>query len=191
MTTINPKPAFVVRRCKLWDVGRLSALAKVCWHGTYDRILGEPKSLLLGRRAYSKFNQGYWVLQSLASRASTMLLATQDDVPAGYAMAQADADEVILYSLYVHPHWQGKGIGSALLDAVTAAYPNAKAVRLEVLRGNTAAIAWYQAKGFNSYGDTPRATGTADVPSVYMDKSLVAEGCRAPNRGPLDLPAHT
>ena len=175
MTMTTPNPAFVVRRCRLWDVGRLSALAKVCWHGTYDRILGEPKSLLLGRRVYSKFNLGYWIVHSLGSRASKMLLATQDDVPVGYAMAQADAGEVILYSLYVHPQWLGKGIGSALLDAVIAAYPKAKAVRLEVLRDNTDAIAWYQAKGFASYGDTPHATGTADVPSVYMDKRLIAE----------------
>lgn len=174
MTTMDPNPAFVVRRCGLLDVGRLCALAKACWHATYDRILGEPKALVLGRRVYSKFNLGYWIVHSLRSRASTMLLATHDDIPVGYAMAQADAAEVILYSLYVHPHWLGKGIGSALLDAVIVAYPQAKAVRLEVLRDNTGAIAWYQAKGFTSYGDTPHATGTADVPSVYMDKSLVA-----------------
>ena len=51
-------------------------------------------------------------------------------------------------------------------------HPEAKAIRLEVLKDNTAAIAWYQTKGFESYGETENATGTAGVASSYMDKKL-------------------
>ena len=111
---------------------------------------------------------------SLISRNSTILVATQDGRPVGHAMAQRDGAEVILYSLYVHPHWQGKGIGSALLDAVITGHPQAKAMRLEVLNDNAAAIAWYRTRASTSYGGTAHATGTADIPSVYMDKRLVA-----------------
>ena len=87
-------------------------------------------------------------------------------------MGQRDGDEIILYSLYVHPEWQRKGIGSALLDAVIAHHPEAKAIRLEVLKDNAAAIAWYRTKGFETYGETKKATGTSDVASMYMDKKL-------------------
>ncbi len=72
----------------------------------------------------------------------------------------------------MHPEWKGKGIGSALLDAVIADHPEAKVIRLEVLKDNAAAIAWYQAKGFESYGETKNATGTAGVAALYMDKKL-------------------
>jgi ribosomal protein S18 acetylase RimI-like enzyme len=169
----NPNVTFAVRRCGVRDVSRLSDLLKVCWHTTYDRMIGQ-QSARMGRHVYSRFNLGYFIALSLVSRASTMLLAIRDGSPVGFVTAQRDDAEVILYGLYVHPDWQGKGIGSALLDAVIADHPEAKAIRLEVLKDNAAAIAWYQAKGFESYGGTENATGMADVPSLYMDKRLVA-----------------
>jgi ribosomal protein S18 acetylase RimI-like enzyme len=170
----NSNSAFVVRRCRPHDIASLSRLLKVCWHATYDRMLGERQAVQAGRHLHSKFNLGLWIARSLISRDSTVLVATRDGTPVGHAMAQRDGAEIILYSLYVHPEWQGKGIGSALLDAVIAGHPEAKAIRLEVLKDNAAAIAWYRTKGFESYGATENATGTAGIASAYMDKKLVA-----------------
>lgn len=169
----NSNSAFVVRRCGPHDIASLSRMLKVCWHATYDRMLGEH-AVQAGRHLHSKFNLGLWIARSLLSRDCTVLVATRDGMPVGHAMAQRDGAEIILYSLYVHPEWQGKGIGSALLDAVIAGHPEAKAIRLEVLKDNAAAIAWYQTRGFESYGGTENATGTAGVASAYMDKKLVA-----------------
>ena len=88
-------------------------------------------------------------------------------------MAQFDeASEIVLYMLYVHPEWKGQKIGSALLQAVIACYSDANAIRLEVLRDNIAAIEWYKAKGFEIYGETKNATGTASVAALYMEKKL-------------------
>ena len=170
----NSNSAFVVRRCRPHDIAGLSRLLKVCWHATYDRMLGEHRAVQAGRHLHSKFNLGLWIAWSLISRNSTVLVATHDGLPVGHAMGQRDGAEVILYSLYVHPDWQGQGIGSALLDAVIAGHPEAKAIRLEVLKDNAAAIAWYRTKGFESYGETENATGTAGIASAYMDKKLVA-----------------
>lgn len=164
--------ASLIRRSRLRDVPRLRRLAKICWHSAYDRILGQDQAALIGGRSYSTFNMGYWIAQSLLSRASTVVMADHGDAPVGFAMAQRDGREIILFSLYVHPDWQGKGVGSALLDAVIAQHCEAKAIRLEVLKDNTAAIAWYQAKGFETYGDTKHATGTSNTAAIYMDKKL-------------------
>jgi ribosomal protein S18 acetylase RimI-like enzyme len=164
--------ATLIRHSRLRDVARLRDLAKVCWHATYDSILGRSEAARTGGRAYSTFNVGYWICLSRLSRASTVLVAEHGGVSAGFAMSQRDGPEIILYSLYVHPDWQRKGIGSALLDAVIAGHPGANAIRLEVLRDNASAIAWYQAKGFERYGETKSATGTSDVPSIYMDRRL-------------------
>jgi len=88
-------------------------------------------------------------------------------------MAQLDGErEIVLYMLYVHPELKGQGIGSELLRAVIACHPNATAVRVEVLQGNIEAIEWYKLKGFEVYGETKSATGTADVAAFYMDKGL-------------------
>ncbi len=173
MTAVSPDEALVVRRCQMRDVSPVGDLLKVCWHSTYDQMLGESHAIRWGQRAYSKFSLGLLIAQSLVSRASIVLVAAEGDVPVGYAMAQRDgAAEIILYGLYVHPEWKGKGVGSALLDTVIAGHPDAKVIRLEVLKDNAAAIAWYQAKGFQTYGETQHATGTHGIPALYMDKTL-------------------
>jgi ribosomal protein S18 acetylase RimI-like enzyme len=74
--------------------------------------------------------------------------------------------------LYVDPEWKGQGIGWALLQAVADNYAEAKAMRLEVLRDNVAAIAWYKAQGFETYGGSQNATGMPGVAALYMDKRL-------------------
>lgn len=175
----SPREAFVLRRCRLRDVAVVADLLKLCWHATYDPILGEAQAGEFGQRAYSKFNLGAMIARSLMSRELIVLVAIADHVPVGYAGAQRDdASEIILYGLYVHPGLKGRGIGSALLESVIAGYPGAKTVRLEVLKANAAAIAWYQAKGFEVYGETEHATGTRNVPALYMDKALAGPGAR-------------
>jgi ribosomal protein S18 acetylase RimI-like enzyme len=172
MPSGNIDQAIVVRRCRSGDLSPLSDLLKVCWHSTYEPILGQARFAQLNHSIYSKLNLGYFIAQSLLSRATQLLVATREQALVGHAMVQRDGQEIILYSLYVHPDWQGRGIGSLLLDAAIAGLPGAKAIRLEVLKDNAQAITWYQAKGFDTYGDTEHATGTTGIASVYMDKQL-------------------
>jgi ribosomal protein S18 acetylase RimI-like enzyme len=110
-----------------------------------------------------------------------MLVASHERVAVGLAMAQLDAEasEIVLYTLYVHPQWQRQGVGSALLQAAVAGFPDAKAIRLEVLKENAAAIRWYNARGFAIYGETKNATNTPNVAALYMDKNL--EGTSDPS----------
>jgi GNAT superfamily N-acetyltransferase len=168
-----PPPTLVIRPCGLGDIASLGSLLKTCWHAAYDPILGQREATDAGRRVYSKFQLGLWVLQSiLVRRGWTMLVALQGGDMIGLAMAHLDEAGVVLYMLYVRPDRQGQGVGSALLDAVLARYPSAKAIRLEVLKDNTAAIAWYRTKGFETYGGTKNATGILNIAAVYMDKKL-------------------
>jgi ribosomal protein S18 acetylase RimI-like enzyme len=167
--------SFVVRPCRMRDVSRIGALLEKSWHDTYDRILGRPQAIRMGRRAYSKINLGILIAHSIwPFHRWTVLVAAQDREIIGCVVADRDDEvaEIILYGLYVDPELKRKGIGSALLDAVIAKYPHAKAFRLEVLRDNTAAITWYKARGFAIYGETKKATGTTDVPALYMEKRI-------------------
>lgn len=164
----------VVRPCRIHDLSRIGCVLKASWHSAHDRILGRIEAVRIGRKFYSKFNLGLlFVYAQWSSPNFLMLVATLDGTTVGLATAQGDdGSEVILYGLYVDPEWHGRGIGSALLDAVIAAHPDAKAIRLEVLRDNTAAIAWYTTKGFETYGETQSATGTVGVAALYMDKKI-------------------
>ena len=121
---------------------------------------------------YSKFDLWLRIAQSRWAPQWTSLIATLGGILVGHAMAHREVDEIVLYMLYVHPEWQGRGAGSALLDAVIAEHVGAKAIRLEVLRDNARAIAWYKSRGFEIYGETAHAAGTTNSMALYMDKRL-------------------
>lgn len=172
-----PARDVTVRRCQLRDVRALQNLVEASWHAANDPILGHEAAATFGRHVYSSFTLAMYVIYAwLFPRTWVTLVATVDDAPLGFSLLQRDGDEVILYMLYVHPERKGEGIGTALLERAIAAFPTAHAIRLEVLKANTAAIGWYEAKGFQCYGETPNATGTFGVPSLYMDKKLVGVG---------------
>lgn len=105
-----------------------------------------------------------------------MLKASIAGTPVGFALAMQDGQDIILYMLYVHPAHTRRGVGRALLAAMETWKSGAVSIRLEVLEGNKAAIAWYERRGFSAYGRTAHATGTADVPAIYMDKPLIGVG---------------
>jgi ribosomal protein S18 acetylase RimI-like enzyme len=170
-------PLAEVRACRLRDVAAIRALLQASWHDTNDGILGQPLAAQIGRRVYSRLNLAVWIARSLVgARKWHMLIADHGGAAVGCAMAEIDDKaEIILYMLYVHPGWKGRGIGSALLHAVAASYAGARSMRLEVLERNTPAVAWYKAKGFVIYGETKHATGTTDITSLYMDKPLAPQ----------------
>jgi ribosomal protein S18 acetylase RimI-like enzyme len=134
--------------------------------------MGERAALQRGQREYSTVNLAMRIALSRWS-STKILIATQGDMAVGYAMARVDhASEIVLYMLYVYPERKSQGIGSALLRAIVDSYAGAKAIRLEVLRDNLAAIEWYKAQGFEIYGETKNATGTPGVAALYLHKKL-------------------
>jgi ribosomal protein S18 acetylase RimI-like enzyme len=164
---------FDVRPCRWGDVVHVSRMLKASWHATYDSILGERLALERGRAAYSTGFLKAWVVQSkLSPRSTRMLIASQGGMAVGLAIAQINASEIVLHMLYMDPARKGQGIGSALLQAIIGSYAKATSIRLEVLRDNVAAIAWYKAQGFETYGETENATGTKGVAAIYMDMKL-------------------
>lgn len=62
-----------------------------------------------------------------------------------------------LYSLVVAPDARGRGLGGALLDRAedAARQRGAVSIRLEVRRGNEAALALYRSRGYEQVGVTP------------------------------------
>lgn len=166
---------FEVRRCRLRDIPSLRHLLKTSFHEAHDHILGPSLANRVGGRLYSGLNLAAAIaLSSRRPRTWRMILAAQDNVALGAAMAQLDSEEseIILYTLYVHPQWHRRGVGSALLRAVVASFPGTRAIRLKVLKENAAALAWYKAKGFEIYGETKNATNTPNVAAFYMHKRV-------------------
>jgi ribosomal protein S18 acetylase RimI-like enzyme len=99
----------------------------------------------------------------LASEDSLVYLAYVDEAPVGYAYAQVRRlpdtpyryafDEIYLHHISVQPHYRGRGVGGALVDAVNQAAGdmNIKQVALDVWSFNEPALAFFRKHGFDTH----------------------------------------
>jgi ribosomal protein S18 acetylase RimI-like enzyme len=167
-------PVYEVRPCGLGDLISARTLLRASFHHAHDRIIGEEHANRVDRRVFSYVNLAAATVYAMLPGPAKMFVATRDGCVRGLAMAVRDREEpeAVLYMLYVDPEWKGQGVGSALLQAVIAHFSDVRAIRLEVLKGNTAATSWYQAKGFEVYGATENATNCRGVAALYMQKEL-------------------
>lgn len=74
------------------------------------------------------------------------------DAPIGYALYKFEPEWVYLRQFYVQPPFRRRGIGSAALTWLrTNAWEEHRTVRIDVLVGNAAGIAFWRAAGFADY----------------------------------------
>ena len=84
-------------------------------------------------------------------------LASQDvriiqykGIDVGYFSTSSTVDSVRVYQIFILPEYQRKGLGTACMRVIVAdAKAQERSVRLQVLKINTRAIAFYERLGFN------------------------------------------
>ncbi len=82
----------------------------------------------------------------------TAVLFEQNGTVCGYALFRQEAEHVYLRQFYMSPALRRKGHGRRAIEWLKAnAWTNAPRVRLDVLVGNTAGRAFWQAMGFTEY----------------------------------------
>jgi GNAT superfamily N-acetyltransferase len=141
------------------DVGRRT------WPVTYGPIAGED---------YVKMGLAKWWTDDAtipAIRAGRVTVAELDGTVVGIAVVGPHENHLVLWKLYVLPEFQGKAIGSALMESVVAAATGVHAqIQLSYLDGNTSAEAFYRSKGFVEIG---RESGGDGIPeSIWMQLDL-------------------
>lgn len=90
----------------------------------------------------------------LRGAGNTFLVAMDDSMLAGYAIAQTVSDESELLNIAVDPARRNRGIGALLLDGVMDCCRTAGAAEiwLEVRASNAAARTLYDTRGFSAVG---------------------------------------
>nr|WP_024965067.1 GNAT family N-acetyltransferase [Pantoea sp. IMH] len=78
-----------------------------------------------------------------------ILVAEADGHRTGFAAVLPNDN--FLHSLFVDPAWQGRGVGTALLDAVQQNFTSSGA--LKCMKANTAAVKFYQKHGWQVISD--------------------------------------
>lgn len=128
------------------DVPTICELARTIWQATYTGLIPQAQIdyMLADRYALDE------LYAHLDDPDHAWRIAWGAGEKVGFAHASFDARACKLDKLYVHPDYQRRGIGGALLADIKIFARNHAATRLwlQVNRGNTAAIDAYQQYGF-------------------------------------------
>lgn len=135
------------RRIRPVEARDLEAVREVLvetWHYTYDAIMGAAR--------VSEITDSWHSIANLRGEidrpACAFLLVEAEGAIVATGSASRAEDIVIVHRLYVHPIQQGRGFGTALLDALITHLGPAQQVQLNVAAANTRAIAFYEQRGF-------------------------------------------
>jgi [ribosomal protein S18]-alanine N-acetyltransferase len=157
----------VIRPARPGEASRLGDLGFAAWEasefGRADAGRTDRQALLDQFRSFGD------------SHGQTMLVAEEDGALLGWG-AREDGDALIS-DLWVGPHYQGRGVGGALLVAlerqiVAAGYEIAE---LETLASNVRAIQFYEQHGFMIAwrGEKFSSSLGYAIDKVGMNKSLI------------------
>ena len=166
----------IIRPVEGHEIPALSALASRTYRDAFGASMSadELASQLRTTRSEAYFESA--VLED------TILVAVVDEVIVGYVqlsdvripIAEASASDQELFALYVHSDYQGKGVGTALMDAAFTHERSRRArkVWLDVWDANTRAIALYTRYGFRPAG---RRDFVVDGKVIGSDLVMVRE----------------
>ncbi len=143
---MTSEPRTPIRPLGAADVDAVATLARTVWQATYPALISQAQidAMLADRYAPARMRA------QLGDPAHAWRVAWQDDTPVGFAHAYRDDENCKLDKLYVDPAQQRRGLGAALLAEIErwARAHGAARVRLQVNRGNAAALRAYARYGF-------------------------------------------
>ena len=130
------------------DIGAVRGIVSQAWLASYGPIIGPANVADMAAVLLSDIS----LRQLIADSSAETPLALLEDVPAATAVARLEPDCLHVLRLYVLPAFQGKGLGAALLNWLTARQRAGLTVRLEVVASNHAALRFYAREGFADIG---------------------------------------
>lgn len=163
---------FFIRSASERDLDNVQALLADTWRDTYTPFHGDQVVEAMIAHWHSPGS----LKQRLSRPDSEFLVADDGRQLAGMAfaaMSRKTPKLANLHQLYVHPLWQGQGIGTDLFAELETCFPDADRMQLEVTAENERAIEFYTKVGFTEVGriDNVGPPG-ATLPAILMEKKL-------------------
>jgi ribosomal protein S18 acetylase RimI-like enzyme len=132
-----------VRPATADDVTAIRTIAGASWRETYAGLIDADAIERFLAAAYAPER-----LRVRIERHEVLVAGCAGDVaPSAFAETVDHGDHLQLAAIYVLPELRGRGLGSALLDAILERRP-ATPIAADVLVGNTLAEPFYEARGF-------------------------------------------
>ena len=145
-----PKPLLTLRDARLCDLALINDIHVRSRRATYRGQVSDHYLDVTMPAASLADWQGK--LPQLLAGAGRVVIAEADGAPVGFVCAFAPdaAGSVYINNLHALPERKGVGAGTALLDAAAqwARASGARAMHLKVLETNTAAIGFYESRGW-------------------------------------------
>lgn len=160
-----------IERANVKDVPEIKQVLSETWRATYSSFLSQA-TINTVTSVWHSPNQLAVEIQN--PHIFFGVAKTSDGAIIGLTtMGQITDDLIVLSRLYVHPQYQGQGIGSRLLQAGITAFPTARTIRLEVEENNHLAYTFYYHHGFrDTESKVERVEG--DVINVMVMEKLIA-----------------
>jgi ribosomal protein S18 acetylase RimI-like enzyme len=158
-----------IRTASERDLPAVQKLLGICWHATYDGIYGAERVSAITADWHSMAN----LKARLAKPYSEFIVAEGSAGIVGMAYAsQSEPAFAVLHQLYVLPQAQGQGLGGEMLSEIEAAFPDAKAIRLEVEAANEKAVRFYERSGFETVSRTENCgKQESGIAALVMEKA--------------------
>ncbi|MBD8070043.1 GNAT family N-acetyltransferase [Bacillus sp. PS06] len=134
----------VIRRMQEEDIQYVQHVARTSWNATYDGIIPAKIQENFLNSAYND----EMMLRRL--NRSILFVAEADGKIVGFANYSPvnEAGKVELGAIYLYPEFQGKGVGTSLLNEGIRHLEGVKEIYINVERDNTIGKTFYEAKGF-------------------------------------------
>ncbi|MFF2755242.1 GNAT family N-acetyltransferase [Psychrobacillus sp. NPDC058041] len=142
---------FVIRTMQKEDIQAVQQVAKVSWHATYEGIIPLEIQESFLKSAYNDD------MMKRRLEGSFMFVAEVNNGVVGFANYSPVREDgkVELGAIYLYPEYQGKGIGSSLLQKGIG-LEGVKEIFINVEKDNKIGMTFYKAKGFeivSEFGD--------------------------------------
>lgn len=157
-----------LRPLDVCDFALIEDLARRVWPVAYAGILSPEQLENLLSRIYCAEN-----LATEIAEGHRFWGAFADGKALGYASGYREDAIIWIKKLYILPEAQGRGAGTALMQAILEAFAPAKEARLFVNSDNLAAQNFYTRQGFSCVETTPVKMGDFTFTDFIFAKPLL------------------
>jgi GNAT superfamily N-acetyltransferase len=133
-----------IRKMHYEDTKQVQSIAKITWNATYEGII--PLEV---QNNFLKLNYSDESMKQRIER-SIVYVAEVEGKVVGFANYSTvrDGGKVELAAIYLYPEFQGKGIGTALIQQAVKELKGIKEIYINVEKDNKNGMNFYEAKGF-------------------------------------------
>jgi ribosomal protein S18 acetylase RimI-like enzyme len=158
-----------IERAKSEDVDLINQLLTKTWIDTYGAYLS-PSTI---EQVTTNWHHPK-LLRSQIEKSGDYFAVAKDEgrIIGLITVIVTGENELYLPRLYVHPDYQRQGVGSKLLNAAIASYPDATLIRLEVEQQNAKGYSYWRKQQFMDVGTSIEQIGTDRIAVISMERRL-------------------